>query len=81
MARTADINSASSQFFVNLVDNDFLNQRDKSDAGFGYCAFGKVIEGMDVVDKIGGVETHAINRFVKDVPVTAVVNKSVRRAE
>ena len=54
MARTPDPHSASSQFFVNLTDNDFLNFRDESQAGYGYCVFGRVVEGMETVDAIAG---------------------------
>ena len=57
MARTPDPHSASSQFFVNLTDNDFLNFRDESQAGSGYCVFGKVVDGMDTVSSIASVET------------------------
>ena len=71
MARTADVNSASSQFFINLTDNGFLNQRDKTPRGFGYAVFGKVTKGMDVVVAIGKVKTGAKNGF-EDVPVEAV---------
>ena len=75
MARTNDINSATSQFFVNLKDNDFL---DHSRGNFGYAVFARVIEGMDVVDKIAAVETGRRRGF-DDVPVDAVIMKSVRR--
>jgi len=57
MARTSVINSATSQFFINVVDNDFLNFSSPDAQGFGYCVFGEVIEGMDVVDVIRGVQT------------------------
>lgn len=75
MARTNDINSATSQFFVNLKDNDFL---DHSRGNFGYAVFAKVTRGMDVVDKIAAVETGRKRGF-DDVPVEAVIMKSVRR--
>jgi peptidyl-prolyl cis-trans isomerase A (cyclophilin A) len=75
MARTNDINSATSQFFVNLKDNDFL---DNSRGNFGYAVFARVTEGMDVVDKIAAVETGRKRGF-DDVPVDAVIMKSVRR--
>ncbi len=74
MARTNDINSATSQFFVNLKDNDFL---DHSRANFGYAVFARIAEGMDVVDKIAAVETGRRRGF-DDVPVEPVVMKSVR---
>jgi len=80
MARTSQIHSATSQFFINLVDNDFLDHADDSPRGFGYCAFGKVVEGMDVVDAIGKVKTARSGHF-DDVPVQAVLIKTIRRAE
>ena len=80
MARTSDPHSASSQFFVNLVDNDFLNHRSKTADGWGYCAFGEVIEGMSVVDKIGSVKTASRNGS-DDVPVEPVTITSIRRAD
>ncbi|NQT92735.1 MAG: peptidyl-prolyl cis-trans isomerase [Lentisphaerae bacterium] len=78
MARTSDINSATSQFFINLADNAPLNHRDESSRGFGYCVFGKVVEDMDVVDKIAKVKTGSSGPY-QDVPVEPVVIKSVRR--
>lgn len=72
MARTSDINSATCQFFINLVDNDFLDHRDNSSSGFGYCAFGKVTSGMDVVDKIAKVKTTSKGMHA-DVPVENVL--------
>jgi peptidyl-prolyl cis-trans isomerase A (cyclophilin A) len=75
MARTNDINSATSQFFVNLKDNDFL---DHSRGNFGYAVFAKVTKGMDVVDKIAAVKTGR-KQGHDDVPVDAVVVKSARR--
>lgn len=77
MARTMIVDSASSQFFINVVNNDFLNHRDKSAQGFGYAVFGKVVEGMDVVDKIAAVKT-GNQRGFGDVPETAVVIKSMK---
>lgn len=73
MARTSDPHSASSQFFINHKDNDFLDYPGQD--GWGYCVFGKVTEGMDVVDKIAAAETGPIPPFGRDVPVTAVVIK------
>jgi peptidyl-prolyl cis-trans isomerase A (cyclophilin A) len=75
MARTNDINSATSQFFVNLKDNDFL---DHSKGNFGYAVFGRITEGMDVIDKIAAVETGR-RRGHEDVPLEAVVMTSARR--
>jgi peptidyl-prolyl cis-trans isomerase B (cyclophilin B) len=57
MARTSDPHSASAQFFINVADNDFLNHTAPTANGWGYCVFGKVVEGQDVVDKIKGVKT------------------------
>jgi peptidyl-prolyl cis-trans isomerase B (cyclophilin B) len=80
MARTPDPHSASAQFFINLVDNAFLNHRDNSRDGFGYCVFGEVTEGMDVVDRIAKVRTHTVSGH-DDVPVEPVLIKSIRRAK
>ena len=57
MARTADVHSATSQFFINVASNGFLNYKESTPQGFGYCVFGKVIDGQDVVDKIKKVKT------------------------
>ncbi|MGD0504169.1 MAG: peptidylprolyl isomerase [Steroidobacteraceae bacterium] len=76
MARTNDINSATSQFFVNLKDNDFL---DNTRGNFGYAVFGKVTEGMDVIDKIAAVKTGRRRGF-EDVPLDPVIMTGVRRA-
>ncbi|MDQ3185464.1 MAG: peptidylprolyl isomerase [Pseudomonadota bacterium] len=57
MARTSDVHSASAQFFINVADNKFLNYTAPTSQGFGYCVFGKVVEGMDVVDQIKKVKT------------------------
>ncbi len=80
MARTNMVNSATSQFFINVVDNDFLDQKNKTPAGFGYAAFGVVLEGMDVVDKIRDVKTHNFGQH-QDVPVSPVTILSVKRAD
>jgi peptidyl-prolyl cis-trans isomerase B (cyclophilin B) len=77
MARTSDPHSATAQFFFNVVNNNFLNFRSASADGYGYCVFGKVVEGRDVVDKIKAVSTG--NRgFHQDVPAEDVV---VKKAE
>jgi peptidyl-prolyl cis-trans isomerase B (cyclophilin B) len=76
MARTPDPHSASAQFFINVADNDFLNYRAPTQDGWGYCVFGKVVEGMDVVDKIKGVDT-GNKGYHQDVPVDDVVIESV----
>jgi peptidyl-prolyl cis-trans isomerase B (cyclophilin B) len=78
MARTSVIDSATSQFFINLVDNSFLNHTSKTPQGFGYAVFGKVVEGMDVVDKIAAVKT-GNKGMHQNVPTTPVLIKSVRR--
>ena len=67
MARTQAPHSASSQFFINMVDNAFLNYKSQTTSGWGYAVFGKVIKGMDVVDAIAKVETGSQGRF-RDVP-------------
>jgi peptidyl-prolyl cis-trans isomerase B (cyclophilin B) len=79
MARTNEPNSATAQFFINLKDNDFLDKANARDK-VGYCVFGKVIEGMDIVDKIAKVETETKGMH-QDVPVEDVTIKSVRREE
>ena len=79
MARTNVVDSATSQFFINLVDNDFLNQTDTTTRGFGYAVFGEVVEGMDVVDNIATVETGPGRFGHQNVPTEAVVIESVRR--
>ena len=75
MARTADPHSATSQFFINLSDNNFLNHRSKTDQGWGYAVFGRVIDGMDVVNKIKNCETTSTGGQ-QDVPVTEVIIES-----
>ena len=76
MARMNDLHSATSQFFINLVDNDFLNHRT---GNFGYAVFGRVVGGMDVIDRIAKVKTGR-RRGHDDVPAEAVVIRSARRA-
>jgi peptidyl-prolyl cis-trans isomerase A (cyclophilin A)/peptidyl-prolyl cis-trans isomerase B (cyclophilin B) len=76
MARTGEPNSATAQFFINVADNKFLNYRDPSVAGIGYTVFGKVIQGMDVVEKIAQAPTAAGGPFSRDVPIEHVVIKS-----
>jgi len=78
MARTNDPHSATSQFFINLKDNDFLNFRNESMQGWGYAVFGKVVDGMDVVDKIAAVPTGNKGGH-QDVPLETVVIKTIRR--
>jgi len=79
MARTSDVDSATAQFFINVARNDFLNFSAPTPQGFGYCVFGKVIEGQDVVDKIKGVETGS-SGFHRDVPMQDVVIERAERA-
>ena len=74
MARTGDPHSASAQFFINTVNNDSLNHRGKTPQGWGYTVFGKVVEGMDVVDQIAKVRTGTKGGY-QDVPVEPVVIK------
>jgi cyclophilin family peptidyl-prolyl cis-trans isomerase len=77
MARTSDINSATSQFFINLVDNDFLNNGPRD---YGYAVFGRVTEGMDTVDKIAAVKTGRRKGY-QDAPMEDVVIISARNVE
>jgi peptidyl-prolyl cis-trans isomerase A (cyclophilin A) len=78
MARTNVVDSATSQFFINLKDNGFLDHKNTSPQGYGYAVFGKVVKGMEVVDKIGSTQTHTFKRF-RDVPVEPVVIRSIKR--
>ena len=75
MARTSSPNSATSQFFINLRDNEFLDKVNAAD-GVGYCVFGQVVEGMEIVEQIGVVPT-GNNAGHSDVPIEAVVIKDV----
>ena len=76
MARTMAPHSATAQFFINVVDNDFLNFRSADANGYGYCVFAKVVEGMDVVDAIKDVKTGR-NGMHSDVPVEEVIIETV----
>ena len=78
MARTGIVDSATSQFFINTVNNVNLNHRSPDPRGFGYCVFGKVIDGMDVVHKIERSATGTVSRF-RDVPLETITIESVRR--
>ena len=80
MARTMDPHSASSQFFINVSDNHFLNYTAKNSQGWGYCVFGKVVKGEDIVDKIKGVDTGAHGPH-QDVPKEAVIIEKVTISE
>jgi peptidyl-prolyl cis-trans isomerase B (cyclophilin B) len=80
MARTGYPHSATAQFFINTVDNAFLNFRSKTTEGYGYCVFGKVVKGMDVVDAIEKVQT--VNRAGhQDVPMNPVIIKKAVRVK
>ena len=80
MARTQAPHSATAQFFINVVDNDFLNFSGESLQGWGYCVFAKVVDGMDVVDKIKGVATGRSGMH-QDVPKEDVIIESVTVSE
>jgi len=80
MARTSDPHSATAQFFVNVVDSAFLDHKGKSGGDWGYCVFGKVTDGMDVVDKIKTVKTGPKGPFAKDAPEENIVIVSVKVA-
>ncbi len=76
MARTNDPHSATAQFFINVIDNDFLNFKAPSGSGWGYCVFGEVKDGMDVIDSIKSVPT-GNHGFHQNVPANAVVIEKV----
>ena len=78
MARTSDPHSATAQFFINVVDNDFLDHHGKTARGWGYTAFGRVVKGMDTVDRIAALPTGSGGPFPKDVPLEAVVIHDTR---
>jgi len=80
MARTSDPHSASTQFFINVTNNDFLNFKSETQSGWGYCVFGKVVEGMDVVDQIKKVAT-TMRSGHENVPVENVVIEKVEVKE
>ena len=80
MARTSDPHSAAAQFFINLVDNDFLDHEDDTPENFGYCVFGKVEDGMDVVDKIAKLKVKAQGEH-EAVPLDMVVITRISRFE
>jgi len=79
MARTSEVNSATAQFFINLVDNGFLDHKSKTPQGFGYCVFGEVTEGMDVVDRIAAVDTETRGHY-ENVPEENVMINSIEQA-
>jgi peptidyl-prolyl cis-trans isomerase B (cyclophilin B) len=78
MARTQDVNSATAQFFINVNDNTFLNFKSENPQEYGYCVFGKVIDGMDVVDKIKSVDTTASGTY-RDIPVKPIEILSMKQ--
>lgn len=78
--RPNDEDSASCQFYINVADNDALNFKSRTPEGYGYCVFGEVIDGMDVVDRIAKVAVHDSDKF-RDVPVEPVVIRSVRQVK
>jgi cyclophilin family peptidyl-prolyl cis-trans isomerase len=80
MARTGVVDSATSQFFINLVDNLYLDFQAPTPRSYGYCVFGKVVAGMDTVDAIAKVRTSDSGRY-QNVPVEPVVIESIRRVE
>jgi cyclophilin family peptidyl-prolyl cis-trans isomerase len=77
MARTGDPHSATNQFFVNTVDNAFLDHTSKSPSGWGYCVFATVVDGMDVMDRIAKVPTGANGPFQQDVPLEEILIQKV----
>lgn len=80
MARTPEIDSATSQFFINHVDNPYLDHKNSTPEGYGYAVFGRVIDGMDVVDAIANVKTMA-KHGMQDVPRETITIISIRRVE
>lgn len=76
MARTSEPHSATAQFFINVANNNFLDHKSKDQQGWGYCVFGKVLEGKNVVDAIKAVDTHSMNGH-DDVPVEPVIIEMV----
>jgi cyclophilin family peptidyl-prolyl cis-trans isomerase len=78
MARTQVVDSATSQFFINVADNDFLDHRSATPSGFGYCVFGRVVEGMEAVDKIKETPTRSVG-YHDDVPVADVLILEAKR--
>jgi len=81
MARTQIVDSATAQFFINVKDNEFLDHRDDTMSGFGYAVFGRVVDGMDVVDKIKAIKTESktiMGMPMQDVPVEPVIIKTIK---
>ena len=80
MARTSDPHSASSQFFINVADNHFLDFKSPQDEGWGYCVFGEVVDGLDIVTKISQVQTTSRAGHA-DVPIEDVIIQSVEMVD
>ncbi len=76
MARTNDPHSATAQFFINVVDNEFLNFSNKTPQGWGYCVFGEVTQGMEIVDKIKSIPTTGVDGH-QDVPIEPIIIERV----
>ena len=76
MARTNDPHSATSQFFINAVDNPYLNFKEEKDSGWGYCVFGEMTDGEEVLDKISRVKTTLVD-YHRDVPEEEIVIESI----
>ncbi len=81
MARTNQVDSATSQFFINLTDNDFLNHRGKTPNAYGYAVFGQVVGGMEIVEAIGKQRTYRRNNLFQDYPEQQIVIESIRRID
>lgn len=81
MARTNQVDSATSQFFINLSNNDFLNHRGKTPGAFGYAVFGQVVTGMDVVEKIANQRTYNRSPLFQDYPERQIIIESIRRID
>ena len=79
LARTSVVDSATNQFFINLKDNDFLDHKGEDARAFGYAVFGRVVDGMDVVDRIAKVPTRHVNAAFENLPVTPVTILALER--
>jgi len=77
MARTVEPHSASSQFFINTTDNAFLDHRSKTEDGWGYCVFGKVVDGMDIIEKIEEISTTSRSGY-QDVPEEVILIETIK---
>lgn len=79
MARTSDPNSATAQFFINVANNDFLNFKAPNPSGYGYAVFGKVTQGMDIVNKIAATPTGSAGPLSRDIPKTTILIQDIVR--